>query len=138
MPRPARSGRTLAQFFGSWVSSISLETTFGFVSSLMSMMRAIGNGGRPARRRPASRPRCCRREPPSSTWMTYGLPLILTGIVCCAPPPSSQQHVLTTADLRIRHARLDLARVEDHATRCSAAILERASDSATALAEDRK
>jgi hypothetical protein len=63
----------------------------------MSMMRASGYGVKPAAHA------ACRwaallkpPEPASSTKMTYGLPLILTGIVCCAPEPSFHSSLLTS------------------------------------------
>src|SRR6266404_2647057 len=44
-------------------------------------------------------------EPPSSTKTTYGLPLILTGIVCCATEPSFQNSLLMIYDLSDIQAR---------------------------------
>ena len=65
------SGLTASQLTGLWISSASLDTIFGFVSSLVSMMRAIGNGGSPA---PQALLNCVKLVPPpvppSSTEIT--------------------------------------------------------------------
>src|SRR6266446_7429973 len=77
------------------ISNISRDTIVGLVSSLMSMIRAMGNGGKPA----AHAAVACAvleapPEPASSTKMTKGLPPIVTGIVCCATEPSFHKSLL--------------------------------------------
>src|SRR5262249_48199495 len=90
-----RSGSVLLQFAGSCVSVMMRVTIFGFFSLLMSMMRAIGYGVRPAAHA-ASRCAWLEKppEPASSTKITYGLPRILTLMVCCAAEPSFHNNEL--------------------------------------------
>ena len=68
----------------------------GFVSSLISMIRAILNGGNPAAHAAAHPAGLFPPEPTSSTKITKGLPLIFTGIVICAVAPSFQYTSPTT------------------------------------------
>ena len=117
-----RSGRTLSQFFG----IVGLEHQLRDDRRL----RLIGDvdDARELPRRQIllrmplpSRAELLPPEPASSTWITYGLPLMMMLMTCCAPPPSSHTITLITLICGFGLARLDLARVEDHAGRCSAA-----------------
>src|SRR6185295_8229783 len=86
---PVMSGATSAQFAGSLISSSTRDTIFGFAASATSMIRAMGNGGKPLAHAAAN---CAEVESPpdpaSSTEITYGFLLIVTLIVCCAVEPS--------------------------------------------------
>src|SRR3984957_9812650 len=94
MERPTISGRTSWQFAGLFTSSMSSDTSVGLFSLLMSTIRAIGNNGTPAAHADCQPAPVMPPLPPSSTWMMYGLPLILAGIVCCETLPSLYRKVL--------------------------------------------
>src|SRR5215470_8914187 len=91
------SFRIIGQFAGSSISSISLATVVGLLSSLISMIR-----GKPLGGKPREHARCCPllvlgAEPPepcSSVNIRYGLPAIVTGKGTCAVAPSFQNKVL--------------------------------------------
>ena len=113
-PRPARSGSTFGAIRGIVDFEHQLGDDLGLVSSLMSMIRAIGNGDH------AGTHAACHAshkllppEPASSTKTTYGLPLIFMLIVCCAVAPSFQKELLMSLTCGLGSARLDLAQVVD-------------------------